>query len=356
MIRRLSTASFWARTHVPSASTITAPTHFTPKSVILLATPQNLPVAIEHAISFYQMAQLQVVVAGVDSVVPNGVRGGISELWLDQHMGISGSVPLDAKDGRKPGANWKTIDAFLDIGIATNSIRLSLANTAFATNKLATLFYFQPPQLQKVSGDANMGETLLELRIDLPPLNPSLLTPKSADRWTALHDKDHHLSVTDCTGNLIKKINNAPAAKFLEQNDALMSLASKDTKVYVKLYQDGVVKKYEVIAGGGGWGAKADILAISPEANIRKGDAIEFFMLTPTDRYATASMGTAAVSPQIRFECIPEETNYNSPQFSHQELNDVFGCGCESGFTVDNINYRSAGESFSYTWTPRNSS
>lgn len=285
----------------------------------------------------------------MDAVVPNGVRNGISELWLDEYLDISNSKHLDEKDHSKlDKTNWKNIDASLELQVAQQNIKLSLANTAFATSKLATLFYFQPKQLQEVTKDMNMGETLCELTVKLPQLEPQLSEPFCSDKWTFLGNPSETLAVTSCTGNLLKTINNLPAAKFLENNEKLMGLASKDTKVYVKLYQNGVVKKFEVIAGGGGWGAKADILAIDPSAHVHNGDTIEFYMLTPEKRYEL--MNAAVVSNQIRFECIPEETNYESPEISNQVVDHVFGCGCEAGFSVNTINYRSAGETHGYRW------
>lgn len=356
----LRLAQFFARTSISpkSGSTLLAPTHFSPKSVVLLSTPQNLPTVIENAIAFYQFAGMQVLVAGVDAVVPKGVRNGVSELWLDDYIEFSNSVNLNKKDASAPlresdgihvvGAktNWKHIESSLRVELAGKTLDLSLANTAFSTNTLATLFYFQPKHLQQLHNDANMGETLCELTAKLPDLQPSLGEPVSQDRWTKLTEDE--LRVTNFTGNLVKAINGKSAASFLETNEKLMLLASKDTKVYVKVFSDNGCKKHEVIAGGGGWGAKADLLAISPEVELKMGDRLEFYMVSPEDRYS--DMQLAEVSRKFRFECVPETTTYSGTEVSLQQVEELFGCGCESGFQLDGLNHRSSGEvvEFSY--------
>lgn len=362
-LRRFATArpcaaKFVARTTVapnPKALLL-VPTEIAAKSVILLSTPQNIPTVIENAINMYQFASMQVLVAGVDSVVPNGSRNGVSELWLDDYITFKGSVPLTAKD-KEPerresdginavGAktNWKQISASLSLHLGDHKVDVSLANTAFATNHLATLFYFQPPALQKQTRDQNMGEILCELTAILPPLSPLLAAPISGDRWTPLTE-NQNLVVTNCTGNLVKAINDGPAAKVLEENTELMSIASKETKVYVKVYRGNECKKYEVIAGGGGWGAKADLLAISPEAKLQLGDRLEFFMITPDVRFT--EMNATLVSNQFMFESLPEATTYGDNVSTTQEVQNLFGCGSELGFVLDGVNHKSPGETVS---------
>lgn len=359
---RHSAARFVARTTVaPKANALLlVPTEISAKSVILLSTPQNIPTVIENAINLYQHASMQVLVAGVDGVVPNGARNGISELWLDDYINFRDSVSLKSRD-KEPerresdgihavGAktNWKQIDSALHLHLGGNCVDVTLANTAFATNHLATLFYFQPPALQKQTGDQNMGEMLCDLTATLPPLTPSLASPVSGDRWTPLTE-NQTLVVTKCTGNLVKAINDGPAAKVLENNSQLMDIASKDTKVYVKVYRGDECKKYEVIAGGGGWGAKADLLAISPECKLQLGDRLEFFMITPDVRFS--DLNAALVSNQFMFESLPEATTYGDSSSATQEVLNLFGCGSELGFVLDGVNHKSPGETVSMPFT-----
>lgn len=360
---RPAAAKFVARTTVSPKSNalFLVPSEISSKSVIMLSTPQNISTVIENAINLYQFANIQVLVAGVDSVIPNGARNGVSELWLDDYVSFKNSLPLNAKDKapeRKESdginavgakTNWKQINATLSLGLDGNKIDISLANTAFATNHLATLFYFQPPELQKQTGDPNMGEILCELTAILPPLSPSLGSPVSGDRWTPLTE-NQTLVVTNCTGNLVKTINGGPAAKVLEDNAQLMNIGSKDTKVYVKVFRGEDCRKYEVIAGGGGWGVKADLLAMSPEAKMQVGDRLEFFMITPDVRFS--EMNTALVSDQFMFESLPEATTYSDNITATQNIDGLFGCGSETGFVLDGVNYKSPGETLSMPFCP----
>ncbi|GEQ69321.1 hypothetical protein JCM33374_g2992 [Metschnikowia sp. JCM 33374] len=371
-VRKLTTSSaskaaFLARTTVAPqmARCPELPTSFVPRSALFLSTPQNLPKMIENAITLHTQKGLQVVVAGVDRTVPNGASNGVSELWLEAPMKIGRSALLSAKDASPPlresdGINpvgakvhWKNIQGILHLDIQGNRIDVSLANTAFATGTLTTLFYFDKSDdgaAHQPHSD-NMGQTLSSLHVKLPQLTPALKPPVSSDRWTPLTDDDS-LIITKCTGNLVKGINGHPAAQYLEKNNKLMSIASKETKVYVKVFSNHSgtqPKKYEVIAGGGGWGAKADLLAISPEAKLAKGDRLEFYMVTPSDRFSQQT--AAVVSQQVLFECAPEATRYEEHVSSSQTVEHLFGGGSEMGFAVNGVNYRSPGESISFAYS-----
>lgn len=349
-------AQFVARTLILPKAGLVVPTQIKPKSVVMLSTPQCLPDAIENAIMLHQMMEIQVIVAGVDAVVPNSVRSGLSELWLDDYCTVSKAVTLAARDaapklqesdGIHPVSakvHWKHVDASLRLQLGGSSVDVALANTAFATNTLATLFYFQPREL--ALGDPTVGQTLLELHVALPELQPPLLPPQNHDRWTPL-TTGQDLTVTKCTGNLIKQINGGPAALVLEKNAELMGIASKDTKVYAKVHTARKSMRYEVIAGGGGWGAKADLLALSPEAKLSGGEKVEFFMVTPEQRYAVGAM---SVSRKFLFECTPESTTYGGERPLLQTVEDLFGCGSECGFLLDGVNHRSPGEAVSFSF------
>lgn len=350
-------AAFFARTTVsPPQKLITIPNNIKPKSVLILATPQNLSNLIESAISLHQNENLQVVVAGVERIVPNGASNGVSELWMDDLMSIENPVLLSDKDKPEPlrvsdgvhpvGAkvNWKLLDSSLNLNIQGIQLGINLANTAFYTNLLSTLFFFQPKGLGEVSSFS--GQTLCGLLVVLPELLTDLKEVSVHDNWTPLaSDGSEQLIVTNCTGNLLKGLNKLPASLFLEKNDKLMSIGSKDTKVHVKVSgKDGSKKRYEVIAGGGGWGAKADLLALSPEAQLNKGDRVEFFMVKPEDQ---GKVKTGLVSNQFLFECAPEAKTYEGSQPTNQTVENLFGCGSESGFVADGVNHKSPGESLS---------
>lgn len=350
-------AAFFARTVVsPPQKPISIPNTIIPKSVLILSTPQNLPNSIDSAISLHQNENLQVVVAGVERIVPNGATNGVSELWMDSLMDIKDPVLLSEKDKPEPlrvsdgvhpvGAkiNWKLLESSLNLNIQGMELGITLANTAFYTNLLSTLFFLQPKGFSEEVSQFS-GQTLCGLLVVLPELLNKFKVSVH-DNWTPLaSDESEKLIVTNCTGNLLKGLNKLPASQFLEKNDKLMSIGSKDTKVHVKVSgKDGASKRFEVIAGGGGWGAKADLLALSPEAKLNKGDCVEFFMVKPEDQ---DKVKTGLASNQFLFECAPEAKTYENNPPTSQTVENLFGCGSENGFVADGVNHKSPGESLS---------
>lgn len=350
-----SGASFFARTTIsPTSNLIIPPSTLSPKSVIILATPQNIPAVIESAILLTRNQKLQVVVAGVERVVPNGVSNGISELWMDDRMKIGRltllcekdkAEPLRVSDGVNPVSakvNWKNLDASLELDIQDTQICMALANTAFYTNLLSTLFFLD----REATENTHSGQTLCGLQVVLPALQTNFEEATIHDNWTPLGTLGNdgvQLVVTSCAGNLLKRVNQLPASLFLENNKTLMSVGSKDTKVYVKVHgKKGPIKRYEVIAGGGGWGARADLLALSPEAKLNKGDRVEFFMVRPGNQ---TKMRPGVISNQFLFECVEEANTYGEDRLSTQRVDNLFGCGSERGFVSGSVNHKSPGES-----------
>ncbi|KAG2734796.1 hypothetical protein G9P44_002802 [Scheffersomyces stipitis] len=358
-------AQLYTRTTLrPVTYKLEVPEKFQPQSVLVLATPSNLPSVIDEAISIHQQRGLQVIVAGVDSVVPNSCRNGVSEMWLSEPAAIKSSVLLDSRDdlNDKPREsdgirivvarkNWKNMNSNLSLQLSTKAkVDLKLANSVFTTDNLVTLFYFQSSSLAEQL--ENSGQTLCELSLELPkgtvPENPLL---KYEDKWTALYDsQEEPFVITNCVGNLVKQINKQPASSYLENNKRLMGLGSKDTEVYVKLYKKNdpqTAFRYKVVAGGGGWGAKASIIALSTDAKLEKGDRIEFFMLTPTDRFtmSDSEVPKEELVGKLVFESTYEEQSYGSDSAGETEtLEYVFGSGSEGEFKFNDVKHNSAGE------------
>lgn len=337
----------------PSSYHATAPASFTPKSVVLLSSPAYLNSTIDAAIKLFEEKKLQIIVAGVDSV-PHGGTSGVSELWMDEFFKVKDGIFLDEKDDlNKPprqsdgvnvvGArkNWKLIDSAFSFKLAKNvDVSVNLANTAFVNDNLVTLFYLQPPQIDDETTARYSDRALCDLQVELPTSAHNAVM-KVHDRWTALAS-EKPLFVTNCIGNLIKGLNGRSAAKFLEQNDQLMSIGSKDTEVYVKLYRENTEYRYQVIAGGGGWGPKADTLVVSPEAKVQKGDRIEFFMVTPENKKGQNEIETRNGS--FVFERINEASGFGHDSSEVEGVRSVFGCGTEVAYHVNNVLHLSAGE------------
>ncbi|KAK6886027.1 hypothetical protein K4I79_003063 [Candida tropicalis] len=363
-----STLSYLTKTTInPNDFQLKKPTHFIPKSLLVLSTPNNLPQVIEDSIKFHQdpsLSDLQLVVAGVDTVVPYSHRNGVSELWMNQPIKIGQSLLLEDRDDlNKPPResdglnivvakkNWKNIESNLNIKLRNDmNLNLNLANTVFSTGSIITLFYFSHINNQK-GGINHSGQHLCDLEIELPRgVVPRHSHASIHDNWTDLYPGENSFKITKCVGNLLKTVDNKPAAKLLEDNDKLMSIGSKETEVYVKIKKpnSNTVERFKVIAGGGGWGAKADIIALSPEAKLENGSEIQFYMVTPEDRYLNRhdDGNVDKYVNSFTFTNSYEQTGYEDHQSEEQKVyENVFGCGSEHGFFFNGIKHNSPGES-----------
>lgn len=349
--------AYWRSTVNNLNPTIKAlPGDFSPKSVVLLSTVNVLPHIIKQAIGLYDQ-NIQVVVAGIDTV--KGSRVGFSELWMDQRMNILSSAPLQQESHEHAHSdgvnivtlkdkNWKLIDSELNLnfndGSSPRSVKFSLANSLFDTLQLVTLFQLDP------KNNAIHDKSLSKLSVELPKLFETPTSFLEQDLWVPLTENSEPLYITNCVGNLIKSINNKSAAKMLENNHKLMSINSKETKVYVKIYRNSdskghvvgpcKVNKHEIIAGGGGWGAKADTIVVAPPAKLAKGDRVEIFMLPPRDLQPTPKQFDQS---GFEFECIIPEQSYHQPMGDLKQY-DQFAGGSELGFEFNEVNYKSMGE------------
>lgn len=357
----ISRSSYFARSILnPKNYKIVPPEKFIPKSLILLTTPTRINDVINQSIEINQEKDVQVAVACVDAVLPNGYRNGIAEMWLDDYVEIEDSTLLEAVDNnknRKHGAfssrmrsekdSWRIIPTSFSIGLSgSDRINLSLANTVFSTGQLATMFFLQPKGFPE---QPNHGQTLCELQITIRNnVFGTSLDNVVKDRWIPLRGSDEEpLVVTSCVGNLIKEINGQSASRFLSDNKKLMDLQSKDTEIYLKLYKKDLKKaeRFKVIAGGGEWGAKANILAITPLAKLEKGDRLEFYMISPTEKFTLNDTPLKELQHTLTFECVPEELMYSEEyEGESQVLPDIFGGGSEKGFSYNGILHESPGE------------
>lgn len=279
---------------------------------------------------------------------------------MDEYFCVKSATVVEDKDDlNKPprqsdgvnvvGArkNWKLIESSLRMNLAKNvDVSVTLANTAFVNDNLVTLFYLQPHRLGNHDPDFS-DRALADLDIELPTVSEAAKT-KIHDRWTPLESKEP-LFVTNCIGNLIKGLNNHSAAKFLESNKKLMDIGSKETTVYVKVYRDDEVYRYQVIAGGGGWGPKADTLVISPEAKVKKGDKIEFFMVTPEDIKVNSAANIEPKSNAFVFEVIKAERGFPVSSDTPEQIIPTFGCGSEVAFHVNGVLHLSPNETVEIT-------
>lgn len=352
-------ARYFTRTqHCPFTVNLVPPSNLDAKSLLLLTTPSLLRDVTEKSLQLYEQKNLQIIVASIDTVLPNFYRHGVSELWMDSYMDIKFSERLEEESinqrsqiikGRTPQTvrnTWELIDSSLSLELDQNTnISLKLATTVFSTGRLVSLFYLQPRGLDE--NHENSGQYLCDLKIALPKdIKSSNSKFEAEDCWIPLYEPETELTITDCTGNLIKSINGEPASLFLQENEKLLSVGSRETKVYVKLIPNGTQgeKRYEIIAGGGEWGAKANILALTPDARPQKNDRLRIYMVPPeTD--CTKEYAQGFLSDKFVFECSPEEVSYHSQTPSEAiTLENVFGGGSENGFYCNGVQHKSKGE------------
>lgn len=105
--------------------------------------------------------------------------------------------------------------------------------------------------------------------------------------------------------------------------------------------------RFKVTAGGGGWGAKANIIALSPEAKPERGDEVEFFMVTPNDRFVKHKEDDVEkFDHTFAFISSYEETAYNGDDADteSEKVYETFGCGSELGFYFNGVKHHSPGE------------
>ncbi|ODQ77098.1 hypothetical protein BABINDRAFT_10459 [Babjeviella inositovora NRRL Y-12698] len=348
------------------------PQGFKPQSLLVVTTPQNTPGLLNAALKLHQThPEIQIVAASCDSIAPNFTRNGIAAVWFDQYMTIADSIRLETKDdlhtppkesdGLNPVSakkHWKLIESSFTITVPftdakSYTLSLPLANTVFHDSHLLTLFYLQPESLQTRLEDS--GHILADLSVTLPVLETTASHGFTAsDNLEPLYTLEDKLIITDCNTNLIKTINRKSASAYLESCEKLMNLASKETEVYVRIHDletagDGNHLQYKVIAGGGGWGAKANILAILPEARLKEGQQVEFLMLKPETRYKKPTskiVDHQSYINQFALECSFEETGYCAADEEGNEifLDGVFGCGSELGYKINGVSHNSAGQ------------
>lgn len=328
---------------------LSIPTSFAPKSLLLTATPSVLP-QLFSTIEDIHSKGVQVVVAGVDTI-PLNSRSGVSELWLDEKLGINTKHNSHSHSHSHTDIstihtnnNWESTKGLLALKINDNAVvEMQLASTLFSTGHDHTLFYLDDSR-------SGSGELVSHLEVSLPSGVVEVADVVYSDRWTPLYE-GQTFTITNCVGNLVKQVDKKSASSYLEKNNLLMDLGSKDTQVYVKIHKKAdqykTVLRYEIIAGGGGWGAKAEMLALTPHADIAKGDRIEFFMLTPTDRFISEP-ATQDLNNNMVFECSHEELSYSTGVTGEVTTVSSFGCGSEKGFKYKGVAHASSGEKLSF--------
>ncbi|KAF5102923.1 hypothetical protein D0Z00_000181 [Geotrichum galactomycetum] len=359
---------------------------FTPKAALISVTPQYADQLLDFvslSSSKTRGAALEQVVGAAVDVIPYGAqRNGVSVLFSDAAFEIESTHPLDQSfgddDKRKgrSGANlssrgivtarrtWHLPQSFLSIATgpsggadkkataAASEFVLPLANTLFSNGLNNTL-------VLRNGTNAEL-ELLASVRVQVTDFTLSD-TPAARKHVAPLLKLNTGAQrVTACKSNLLKTIDNKPAAGFLESCEELLQhkAINMEKKVFVALEGD---KFYEVTAGGGGaWSPRASMLVIDNDASPEPGQSVDFYLALGVDKSKYQSeivqkgldyeaAPAAAAVDRIVLECAPiVETFADQEGFVNYAedavLPGAFGAGSEQGFLLNDRKYNVPGE------------
>ncbi|KAK9449224.1 uncharacterized protein V1518DRAFT_438078 [Limtongia smithiae] len=365
------------------------PPEFPPASLLLFATPQ-------YANDLYETIAenslpYSVFAAVVDVVPPGGRRDGISYLWTekpisldpitsrsldssrshDHHDGVHSHGMTETMKGRfiaKGGQNWVLTRLYMGLGFnqGTKDIRIQTASTLFETGVEGIMLAREPGREVQLYGT-------MELQVPLDILF------ESADREPALEavgnlleEKNTPMYVTAKKDNIIKTINGRPASLYLEASLSAglflePGVPPSATKVGKKLEENGTHRsvyavldddlRYKVIAGGGEWGKSAGLLVLDPDASVREGAKIQFFVSKTEAELSEAGARELELGDdekgRVFFECVApiqfwtEEgasTGEDRDAIEEVALDNVFGAGSENRFFVGRKTFDVHGE------------
>lgn len=215
---------------------------FTPKSLLYIPNTRTSVNAQQHVNSLLsENPNLQIITAVLDSVHQDIA----SELWFDDFMRIRSGKNLDNDAKNKPS---------LTLGFSGEILKIPLVRTTGFTNFDYTL------------NMKHNGTYLLdELDVWLP------LKTGGISSWSHLHRiSESRYNITSHLDNVIKQIDNRPASSVL-MNELKQNGINENQPLYVQIgSQYARTNFYEIIAGGGEYGAKSEMLVLDcdkiPEA------------------------------------------------------------------------------------------
>lgn len=362
---------------------------FHPKSVLVAATPTFSDSLIEYVTG--EKESVQAVGAVVDALPFGAQRFGVSILFLSEELKVLDAVELDpsfgddSKTAGRSGADltnrgivsarrtWHMTQGFLglSLGGSGQEIAVPLANTLFTSGTNSTLL------LSK--GHALANQLLSSVRVSLPALDNGLNKVTAAAPLLDL--KTGANQVTAAKSNLLKTIDNRPAASFLEGSKTLMEFNPRahsgtgEKKVFVSLTSSSpssgsAAQRFEVTAGGGGaWSPRASMLVLEPQARPEPGMGVEFYLARDvllsgegeheaflqanglTTRTSTAASSTTATPAELErvvLECAPVVEFEGEGKLilyeTDEVLDGVFGVSSEQGFLLDDSKHNVPGE------------
>jgi len=289
------------------------------QSLIAVATP-NFAAQLRDLKSNFP--RLQTVGLATDTVPLGCQRSGFSFLVSELPLHIKSRQELLPDLSR----NWSpSTSAFRLTGPANFDLAVPAANTLFSTGRQAEIYANDDVPLTSLH--AEIEETF--------KLSHSIKPAKPLTEW---------LEISGAADNMLKSLNEKPAAGFLEEKVELME--SKDPQVFAELESGEMVR---VVAGGGGlWSPKASMLVLEAPASPRRGQMLRFWLQQGTmssdleSQLASTTDGVVAEAAPV-----PQTHADEKPYLDYKKNHflDVFGFGSELGFMVGTHKHAIVGES-----------
>ena len=327
--------------------------------MVLATTPQYSTQLYDYVISNNDN-NVQILGLVVDTVPFASQRNGMSALMMPELLKIQDPIAQDQNEqsgSSKGRINWTQSNSFvsLEVGRNTNVI-LPTANTIFESGTESTLIY----NFSEKNVNDMMARVLLSsVRVSLPQ---SCQFNSESVNWSPLFIIGKaDLEISSAKSNMIKTIDGHPAAQFLENAEELQSGTPETQRqrrvfAFIQSPLDNSTKRFEVVAGGGGtWSPRSSMLVLEPQANLKPGDKITFYLYDPSINdndaklQANAANASKVEQTKIVIESSPVlESSLQAPAISYASdtlLTTVFGLGCETGFLLNDTKYSVDNES-----------
>lgn len=365
------------------------------KSLLLLVTKNYCTTSLlKNIFEFQKDKDIQLIFAAVDTIAPYSNRSGILQLWVNRTIQIEDSqtlkdynkIQLEKFKSNEIIKNGRIISKSLDLNhgklhnnyfsmhvnfinskfanrhtgcVVNYDLKFKTANTLFNNNNMQTCFYLlsesqkavlkkadpkQFPNLRKLLDNNN--NLLNNIEISIPPIQfNSKLTLHKYDGLTDIGEK--FLKISQIKGNLVFKIDDQPASSILQNNSDLMNLMDKNCRIFAVLKTStGETRKFEIIAGGGSYGDKSNILAIDPScikflekvhADGNTDIYIKFYLYKPRNIEDSIQRRKLIFERNsgLYIEKSPEEENFTKACGQERVLENIIGIGSEGNMLLN---------------------
>lgn len=289
-----------------------------PRSLLCLANSRNIQKATDGVLSIQRKyPSLQIILGCVDSVH----QDMISEVWFDKEMKILSGEVLEIEGRRNT-----EIETDLSLHFENLRVKLGLLESFGFNDYSYTLFY-------KPLGQ-NFAPPLAKLDVQLP------IIPSSTTTFTSLVPISDWLGIDEHLDNVIKKISKKPASSMLIDSLKSSSLISdkETTRIFAEVRgPEHSSNIYEIIAGGGEYGSKSEMLVF--EDFKAQGNSLECrFLVSDTRKSAAVEGMKGLVVEQIHDE--------NRVVDKEEDLivDGAVRIGSTKGFELDGVNFKAVND------------